>query len=445
MSAALQSSPKKRTRVLFLAWGFSIHAKRRIQIFADDPTFEVAVVSNYDYGFEQAANFLLKGMGKREGFCNRSLEAVAALRFLLASLIIMRRELARCPGVERKLINQLRDFASCRSVMGSLIMAAKDAKTVKDAVLHFKPNVIFLQTLLYPCYLAFYLPPSIPVVVTFWNGDLTWQAQWNSIEKVFKEAFIRHGIRRASAITVNSTTAYESAIHQGAAKEKTFLIRYPGVDLEQFRPLDKNEAKREIGIVHDRVILCPRGLGGYLNSDVIIEAVQKVIQRFPGALFLFLSRKGDEQEWKRHLQRAQSLGVGGNVRCDNQVPWEAMPTYYNASDVMISISSYDSLPNCLLEAMACQVAVITSDLRQLREWIKDGINGFAVPPRNSQMLADRILNALEDRGGQTRVFGRRNRELVSELANSRTNADIIKNLVRKVSKHCPIDSPDSWF
>ena len=50
MSGSSSASSKKRTRVLFLAWGFSIHAKRRIQIFVDDPSFEVAVYPDGPFG-----------------------------------------------------------------------------------------------------------------------------------------------------------------------------------------------------------------------------------------------------------------------------------------------------------------------------------------------------------------------------------------------------------
>ena len=50
------------TKVLFLCWGFSIHARRRIQIFVDDERFKVAVVSTYNYGFAGALNVLLGGL-----------------------------------------------------------------------------------------------------------------------------------------------------------------------------------------------------------------------------------------------------------------------------------------------------------------------------------------------------------------------------------------------
>ena len=444
MSGSSSASSRERTRVLFLAWGFSIHAKRRIQIFVDDPSFEVAVVSTYDYKFERAANFLLKGVREKERICTRISQAAAALKFLLISSVTLKQELFWSRGFKRELLRQLKDFASFRRLVGGIVRAAEDVKTVKAAAIEFRPDVVFLQTLLYPCYLAYHLPRSIPFIVTFWNGDLTWWAQWDGIERISKEALVTHGVCRARAITLNSNIAYETCLNYGARKEKVFLIRYPGVELERFKPLEKHKARNDIGIVHDKVVLCPRGLGGYLNSDVIIEAVREVISRFPNTLFLFLSRNGNEKQWKEHMERAQWLGVEGNIRCDGQVLWEAMPTYYNASDVMVSISSYDSLPNCLLEAMACELPVIMSDLPQIRDWVTDGVNGFTVPPRNPEALSRRIIHVLEDEGEQTRIFTKYNLKLVSEFADSRKNIERIKNLVHQVTKPGWVDSPVTY-
>jgi glycosyltransferase involved in cell wall biosynthesis len=434
MRSPSSASFRKRTRVLFLAWGYSIHAERRIQIFVDDPSFEVAVVSNYDYGFEGAANFLLKGVRRKESLCTRISQAAAALKFLVTSTVLLKQESFWPRSIGQKLIRQLRDFVSLRRLLGGIVRAAEDLKTLKAAVIKFNPDVLFLQTLLYPCYLAYYLPRSIPLMVTFWNGDLTWWAQWDGIEKIFKKSVVRYGICRAHAITVNSNTAYEACLAFGVRKGKIFLVRYPGVELERFKPLERYRARKDIGIVNEKVVLCPRGLGGYFNSDVIIEAVREVISRFPDTLFLFLARNGNEKQWEAHLERAHSLGIARNIRCDCKVPWEVMPTYYNASDVMISISSYDSLPNCLLEAMACELPVIMSDLPQIREWVTDGINGFTVSPRNPEALSNKIINVLEGGGEQARIFGKYNLKLVTDFADSKKNVERIKNLVHGVTK-----------
>ncbi|TFG55952.1 MAG: glycosyltransferase, partial [Deltaproteobacteria bacterium] len=244
-------------------------------------------------------------------------------------------------------------------------------------------------------------------------------------------------IRRAAAITVNSCSADDKCLGFGASAERVRLVRYPGVDRERFRPMARDEARRALGISAGKVILCPRGLGGYLNSDVIVEAAAGVAREWPDALFLFVSGVGGEAERENHRQMARSLGIEKNCRFDGQVPWEAMPTYYGASDAMVSISSNDSLPNCMMEAMACGVPVILGDISQLREWIDDGINGFLVPPREPSTLAERILRILRDVDGSVAGFSSRNLDLVAREFDSASNGREVKDLVRRVAGRAP--------
>jgi len=167
--------PVRRIKLLFLAWGYSIHAARRIQVFVDDPTFEVAVVSTHDYGFSGARNYVLAENGAGPGRLARG--ALTKLR-------------ARANG----LVTQL---------MQEVAVGARDLASLSRAVDEFGPDAVFLQTLLYPCYLAFALRRSIPLIVTFWNGDVVWWAKWNGIERLLKKRIVTYGVRRAAAVTVN--------------------------------------------------------------------------------------------------------------------------------------------------------------------------------------------------------------------------------------------------
>jgi len=248
-----------------------------------------------------------------------------------------------------------------------------------------------------------------------------------------KKQLVEYGIRKAAAITVNSRSAYEKCLGYGVPPEKVRLIRYPGVDRERFRPMARDEARRALGISAGKVVLCPRGLGGYLNSDVIVEAAAGVVREWPDILFLFVSGVGGEAERENHRKMARGLEIGKKCRFDGEVPWEAMPTYYGASDAMVSISSNDSLPNCMMEAMACGVPVILGDIPQLREWIDDGINGFLVPPREPRALAERILRVVRDAAGSVAAFSNRNLELVAREFDGAGNARDVKDLTRRVA------------
>ncbi len=448
-------STKRSTRVLFLVWGFSIHSKRRIQIFVDDPSFEVAVVSTHNYNFENANNFLLTGIDRankigncffsqketnfiKKELCNvrqKLKNIVNKIGTILDGIIIL-----LSSDIFSEIKIRLKDFKIIKSfllsakILSEAAKGIKDFKILKSAVREFNPDVIFLQTLLYPCYLAYFLRRSIPIIITFWNGDVIWSARWNWIDRLLKEQIVTYGVRRARAITVNSQMAYDACLRYDVEAEKIHIIRYPGVDLKRFKSFPKDEARKKLGIACQKVVLCPRGLGGYLNSDVIVDSAADVIKKYPNSLFLFISGVGSETELRKHQQRVRELGIEKNFRWDGQVPWDMMIMYYNSSDVMVSISSVDSLPNCMLEAMACEVPIIMGDISQIREWVVDGSNGFLVPIRDPVALADRILKVFENHGGNMASFTRRNLELVRHNADDEKNVQKIKDLVHTIAK-----------
>jgi len=314
-----------------------------------------------------------------------------------------------------------------------IVGAAADGVEVVELAETLRPDVILLQTLLYPSYLACMLPGKRRIVVTIWNGDAMWWAEWTGLEKLFKKRIVTHGLRMADAVTVNSRASRDACCGHGARKEAVHLIAYPGVDLARFRPADRSRARESLGVAARKVVLCPRGLGGYLNSDVIVEAAALVAARIPDALFLFVSGVGQSDELERHRDRARALGIAAKCRWEGQVPWEAMPGYYNAADAMVSISSRDSLPTCMLEAMACEVPVIMGDIPPIREWVDDGVTGFLVPTRSSEALAARICEVLEAPPGAIGSVTRRSFERVRDEADSGKVEGRVKDLVRRTA------------
>ena len=406
MRGFVQSLPRQ-TKVIFLAWGFSIHAKRRIQLFIDDPQFKVAVVSTHNYNFTNAINILLTDTtGKETSIWKKNFNKISRITN------------------NNLLLRLFKDICKC----------IKDFRRLKSAVKEFNPDVIFLQTLLYPCYLAYFLPLSLPIMITFWNGDVIWWAKWNGIERMLKKQIVTYGVRRSEAITVNSQMAFNACLRYGSPLEKIHLIRYPGVDLDRFKPLDKDKSKKKLNITSEKIILCPRGLGAYLNSDVIIESVAYVIKKHTNTLFLFLSGVGGEECWKGHLQRAHELGIEKYLRYEGQVSWEMMPVYYCVSDVMVSISLEDSLPNCMLEALACGISVIMGDIPQIRDWVSDGVNGFLVPTKDPLALSQKILSVFEDSEKKIKSFKKKNLELILRKADSRKNIKQVKDLVHLIDR-----------
>lgn len=415
----MSNSPLTPIRILFVCWGYSIHARRRVQLFIDDPRFEVAVASTYNYGFSGATFYPLGDADRAQGSPSKQAE-----RPLLSRL-------------SPEAIERLVRLRNLMFLPAELVRSWRDWSILRRAAKEFGPDLVFLQTLMYPSYLAYLLPRRMPIMVTFWNGDVTHFARWTGLEMLAKKWLVKYGIRRAQWITCNSQTAFDASLELGAKAGKMSLIRYPATELELFARRDVEAARQRLRIDARHVILCPRGLGRFFNSDVIIEAIPAVARRHPGTLFLFVSDVGGAAEWVRHEARARELGVEDNIRWDGQIPWEDMPWYYSAADAMVSILANDSCPNCMLEAMAAELPIVMSDTRQNREWIEAGVNGFLIEPRKSEQVADSLIEIVENCDGLADSFRRISLERVQQNGNARVNVPKIKDLVLWVAGRQP--------
>ena len=102
------------------------------------------------------------------------------------------------------------------------------------------------------------------------------------------------------------------------------------------------------------------------------------------------------------LNILHAVRLVGKVKDYHQVP-----DYFNIADVFISLSSCDSTPDTLLEAMASGVPPICADLPPINEWIKNGENGFIVAQRDHDDTGLRIIELLENPSLRER-FAKRN-------------------------------------
>src|SRR3972149_5851485 len=106
---------------------------------------------------------------------------------------------------------------------------------------------------------------------------------------------------------------------------------------------------------------------------------------------LVVGGDGKDAERKEELRRlAQELGIAGNVIFQDAVSHDRLPLYYNAADVCVVPSYYESFGLVALEAMACGVPVVASRVGGLLETVQDGRTGYLVPWRCPEPFAERL-------------------------------------------------------
>lgn len=225
-----------------------------------------------------------------------------------------------------------------------------------------------------------------PNVLTVWGDDV----YVTPFENGLKNWLARRAVGSCAALTGDSTDILDVAARElGADPERAFRILW-GVDFEVFRPRDARPWRRALGFDdRDLLFFSPRSYTQpYYNIDVIIAAARRVRERLPKARFLFAGYEGDPAPFEAQVREA---GLADASRVVGRIPHAEFHEALNACDAMLTVPSVDATAVSLLEAMACGCAVVCSDLPSSTEWIRDGVSGLVVPPRDAEALAAAML------------------------------------------------------
>ncbi|MCH8114827.1 MAG: glycosyltransferase family 4 protein, partial [Chloroflexi bacterium] len=107
---------------------------------------------------------------------------------------------------------------------------------------------------------------------------------------------------------------------------------------------------------------------------------------------------GDENSLeKARLQAlAARMKLNTSIRFIGQVTQEELPVHYNAADVCVMPSHYESFGLAALEAAACGRPVVASNVGGLPTIVLDGTTGYLVPSGRSDLMAERLCRLLSD-------------------------------------------------
>ncbi len=198
----------------------------------------------------------------------------------------------------------------------------------------------------------------------------------------------------------------------------------PGVDLARFKLLDQREARAYLGVpAQHQMILFVGRIQPLKGIDTLIRALALVQKREPTLTQnICVSIIGGDPNPDSEIEQAEferlealqaELGIGDMVTFLGAKDQDTLVYYYAAAEIVVMPSHYESFGMVALEAMACGTPVIASDVGGLSFNIEDGYNGYRVPDRNPQAMADKIILLLKHRvlrdqlGEQARLWAQR--------------------------------------
>ena len=231
---------------------------------------------------------------------------------------------------------------------------------------------------------------SKPFVLTQHNTFIEYDSIFDNIERLNDLAVGKETLKEADKIIAVSNATKNYVLSLGAKPEKVKVLRN-GVDLVRFRPLagKREEMRRKLGISQNSIVVLTVRRLVYKNGiDTLIESANIAVKKNPKIVFLVVGKGPDLNNVQIKINQ---LGIENNFKFTGFVKDEDLPFYYNAADFFaLPSKSGEGLPLVALEAMACGLPVIATDVGGISEILMEDY-GKLVLPNQPELLAKAVL------------------------------------------------------
>jgi glycosyltransferase involved in cell wall biosynthesis len=285
--------------------------------------------------------------------------------------------------------------------------------SLRRVIKQIKPDLIHAGPIQSCAFIAV-LTGFRPILTMSWGYDLMQDVH----KSRWMERVTHFVLRKSTFFTSDSRVTRDKAVTYGMHPDRTIVFPW-GVDLQRFAP--KNWSSPGGGrLIPDNsfTIFCNRSWEPLYGVDVLARAFVRAAQSRPGLSLLLL---GGGSQGARIRQILMSGGVLDRVTFGGQVSQTELPRWYHRADVYVSPSHVDGSSVSLMEALACGLPCLVSDIPGNKEWVTEGENGWLFPDGDADTLAAKIMQAM-DRRSMLPKIGRAARAMAEERADWKKNS-----------------------
>lgn len=256
----------------------------------------------------------------------------------------------------------------------------RHVKPLKKAIQQFKPDILHAH------YATSYglvgaLSGFHPFIISAWGTDVMKFPE----QHIINRSILKYNLSKADVLCATSETI-KTYIHQVLSKPVE-VIPF-GVDLNKFKPLKVSSLFAE----QQRVIGCVKSLKSVYNIDVVIKAFKLLKDKGVENIKLLIvgdgSLKGELQNLVKELHLESEVVFSGRIS------QEEIPKYLNMLDVLVNVSEYESFGVSVVEAMACEIPVVVTNVGGLKEVVDSRNIGALVGVGDVDETADAVLEIL---------------------------------------------------
>ncbi|PWH11818.1 MAG: hypothetical protein DDG60_16310 [Anaerolineae bacterium] len=259
-----------------------------------------------------------------------------------------------------------------------------------------------------------------PILTMSWGFDLMRDVERGK----WWQWVTRYTLKHSTFFTSDAEVTRQKAIAYGMNPTNTVVFPW-GVDLHHFTPKDWSNINPE-----RFTLFCNRAWEPIYGVDVLARAFVHIASQ-DATMHLLLANSGSQGNRIREI--LLQGGVLERVTFLGHIHNHDLPRFYHMADLYISPSHVDGSSVSLMEAMACGLPCLVSDIPANREWVREGHNGWLFRDGNATELAAKIQNALQNRMLLPQI-GQHARDTAQEKADWAKNAKILLETYHKLKK-----------
>ena len=260
---------------------------------------------------------------------------------------------------------------------------------------------------------------GIPVVISCRGSQINIRPQRKGQERYV--SFLKQTLKKAAAVHCVSEDILANAVSLGLDPKRAVVIR-PAVDPAVFSSVTEECQNNPIKLITTGSLIWIKGYEYLLMSVKIL---------LDNGIIADLHIIGEGVERSRILFTAQDLNISSQVFLHGKLPPAEVIQQLQQSDIFVLSSLSEGISNAVLEAMSCGLPVVTTDCGGMREAVQDGVEGFVVPVRDPEAMAE-ALHKLALDSDLRKSMGRAGRERVLADFNSQSQIQAFVNLFESV-------------
>ncbi len=232
----------------------------------------------------------------------------------------------------------------------------------------------------------------VPVVTTLHGTDITLVGQDASYAPV-----VRHSINQSDAVTVVSDYLRRETIEHFHAEGHIDVI-YNFIDAVRFKRQDKSHFRQVLCPGKKKILIHVSNFRAVKHAQDVVRVFARVLERGVASRLVLV---GDGPDRAPTEQLAREMGVYDEVRFLGKL--EPVEEVLSIADVMLMPSGSETFGLAALEAMACEVPVVSSDIGGLPELNVHGETGYLCKLGDIDAMTEAVVDILSDEAKQKKM------------------------------------------